>query len=202
MRRKKGEAKNLILSALPRERENGAYGKIGAPLAGKLAGKKASQLSEDVRLRLFEALKTPLTFKELRKKTGLSKPTLWENLTKMVADGEVKGIVNRRIGYSGKLTPAFVKTGMFCESKIVPIEMEATKRGQPVKITLRPGSYKLSTVKRTKKFDYDEIIKKVRKKTLRTDEEPSEKGKPELWRKTEIILKIRKRYIEGEKHAK
>jgi hypothetical protein len=120
----------------------------------------------------------------------------------MVAQGEVKGMVNGRIGYSGKLTPAFVKTGMFDESKIVPIEVEGTKRGRPVKIILRPGHYKLKTIKRTKNFDHDEVLKKVRTKTLWTDEEPSEKGKPKLWRRSGIILKIRKRYVGYEKHAK
>lgn len=116
MRADKRKTLTKIFDALPMEREDGQYGQISATLARKLAGKKVSQLPENVRLQLIDELKkVPLTFEQLRERTGLPKSTLHDSLKYLIAHYAVKGLVDPQALRStgGKLNPTYVKTGHF-----------------------------------------------------------------------------------------
>jgi hypothetical protein len=185
MRAQKGKAREKILEALPFK--DVEYSKCLGTLDEVL--KKMADPVE--RRKLLEDAKVPLTFSRLKKKTGVKRQTLFDNLKRMVREHEVQGKIDAEtLGFTnGRLDPVYVKTGMRGWSETVPIIMEGTKRERPVKITIRP-SYELRTIKSTKNFDYCEVFKRVRKKTLWTD-----KKQGELWRSTGVRVKIRKRYV-------
>ncbi len=182
----KGEARDKILDLLPFK--DVEYSKCIGTL-----GEVLKKLADPVeRRKIFEDAKVPLTFSQLQKKAGVKKQTLSDNLKRMVREYEVEGKIDAQtLGFTkGRLGPVYAKTGTRGWSEPASLTMEGTKRGMPVKITTRSGSYKLRTVKSTKNFDYCEVLKRVRKKTLWTEEE---QGK--LWRPTGVTVKIRKIYI-------
>lgn len=139
-----------IFDALPMEREDGQYGWISATLARKLAGEKASQSSENVRLQLIDELKkVPLTFEQLREQTGLPKSTLHDSLKYLIAHYAVKGLVDAEALRStgGKLKPTYVKTGHYGWT-------EKGKGNRVIRIWIN---------KKTGKPEYSQTLVKIRK---------------------------------------
>lgn len=159
MRADKKKTLNKIFNALPMAREDGQYGQISATLAHKLAskklaGKKVSQLPENVRLQLIDELKkVPLTFEQLRVQTGLPKSTLHDSLKYLIEHYAVKGLIDagalRSTG--GKLKPTYVKTGHY----------GWTEKGKGKRVTV------VWTNKKTGKPEYKQTLVKIRKKWKR-----------------------------------
>jgi len=154
MRADKKKTLTKIFDALPMEREDGQYGQISATLARKLAGKKVSQLPENVRLQLIDELKkVPLTFEQLRERTGLPKSTLHDSLKYLVEHYAVKGLIDAEALRStgGKLKPTYVKTGHY----------GWTEKGKGKRVTI------VWRNKKTGEPEYSQRLVKIRKKWKR-----------------------------------
>lgn len=143
-----------IFDALPMEREDGQYGQMSAALARKLAGKKVSQLPGNVRLQLIDELKkVPLTFEQLRERTGLPKSTLHDSLKYLIAHYAVRGVIDAEAlgSTGGKLKPTYVKTGHYSWT-------EKGKGNRVIRIWIN---------KKTGKPEYSQRLVKIRKRWKR-----------------------------------
>lgn len=151
MRADRKKTLTKILDALPIERADGQYGQINATIARKLTGKKASQLSEKVRLQLIDELKkVPLTAEQLREQTGLPKSTLHDSLKYLIEHYAVKGLLDAEALRStgGKLKPTYVKTGHYCWT-------EKGKGNRVIRIWIN---------KKTGEPEYSQTLVKIRKR--------------------------------------
>lgn len=206
---KKGEARAKILDMLPVEGEKYEWVLADIPtekmkefieMPPKDALRRARELGVHMSaselekrhkkykrfIKLIEKAKAPLTFNQLKEKTGIPKATLSENLRKMVSAGEIKGMVDSEtLRYNRDLSPAFVRTGMLSWVDVgqVPTVVEGIRHGIPTKLELDPKKHELKTVESGKKFDRVEVFRKIERA-----------GHPCL-RKTGFTFEIEKRYL-------